>query len=254
MLKYSETNWKSAKGLETKRYNVTFNWVKSQRTVEEQKERPERLSLVKVFTEEERRHFIDICVRIHNNDAAFHFDKDKIFHTTLIGFPVLDCSYYNTVMEKIRHFCDVKMNQMWVRFNLIRLGTKYEDDNDLKPVPDISNGTLIAFGDCLYNTEFTTFGNTLVSFLLDDGKLNSILGSGFRRRFPSVWCTMGYYVTDFKITTKVEKMLNKYRYLEIERFHIPCTELELGKSHYRDLRDWKTIRKFVYKGESIMSG
>ena len=244
MLKYSETNWKSSKGFQTNRYDVTFSWIKSQKTIEEQKERPERLSLVKVFNEKERRHFCDICVSLQNNNKAFYFDEKKIFHTTLLGFPVLNSSYYKTITEKIRHYCEVNRLQIHVRFNQIRLGTKYEEGNDLKPIPNISNGTVIAFGDCLYNRGCATFGNELASFLIGDNILNSVLGGEFRRRLPSVWCTMGYYITDFKITSKIEKLLKQYRYLDTKHFHFPCTELELGSSHYKDLRDWKRIQTF----------
>ena len=90
-------NWKSAKGLETNRYDVTFNWVKSQRTVEEQKKNDQSAYRLSMFLPKKRdvTSLIFVCVY-----AAFHFDKDKILHTTLIGFPVLGCSYYNTIVEK----------------------------------------------------------------------------------------------------------------------------------------------------------
>jgi len=63
MLKYIATNWKSPHGLQTNWYDVTFNWIKSQATVQEQRERPERLSLESVY---QRRvpYFFDICVTL----------------------------------------------------------------------------------------------------------------------------------------------------------------------------------------------
>jgi hypothetical protein len=54
---------------------------------------------------------------------------------------------------------------------------------------------------------------------------------------------MGHYTKDFKITKKLETLFNKYDHLERD-FEIPCYDLELGISHYKDLRDWKPIQKF----------
>jgi hypothetical protein len=54
MLRYNETNWKNEEGLETHSYQVTFGEIKAYNTTQEQKERDERLSLVKVFDDNER--------------------------------------------------------------------------------------------------------------------------------------------------------------------------------------------------------
>jgi len=141
--------------------------------------------------------------------------------------------------------------KMSVEFDLIRLGTKHENNNTLKPVHGVSNGTIIAFGNNLRNTDFINFGNELVSFLSKDQKLNSILGTKFRRRFPTVWCTMGHYTTDFRITIELEKLFNQYKNLDSTHFRIPCSELELGSSHYKDLRDWKRIDRFSIEHETV---
>ena len=39
-------------------------------------------------------------------------------------------------------------------------------------------------------------------------------------------------------------IFDKYRTLDQTFFHIPCDEIELGTSHYKDLRDWKRIEIF----------
>jgi len=62
-------------------------------------------------------------------------------------------------------------NKMSVEFDLIRLGTKHENNNTLKPVHGVSNGTIIAFGDNLHNTDFIGFGNELVSFFIKRSKV-----------------------------------------------------------------------------------
>lgn len=244
MLKYEETNWKNEKGLHTRSYKVTFDKVESQSTIQEQKERAERLSLVKLF---ESDHFIEICSRFQKNDEHFYFDKNKRFHTTLLGFPVIESANYELVREKIKQYSEKLEARLEVKFDLIRLGTKYENGNSLRPVEGVSNGTIISIGDNLRNRGFIDYGNKLASFLLKDENLNSILGEKFRRRFPSVWCTMGHYTRDFKITVELEKLFNEYKNLDSAYFHISCSELELGKSSYKDLRDWKLIEKLSVK-------
>jgi hypothetical protein len=244
MLKYVETNWQSEEGLETHDYQISFEEVKSQSTIEEQEKRPERLSLVKFFDGSDRTCFFDICRHIQKNDEGFYFDKFKRFHTTLLGFPVVEPEYYDTIAEKIKQYSERTQGEMNVKFDLIRLGTKYENNKTLKPVKGTSNGTIIAVGDTINNKGFTTLGNNLASFLSNDQDLNPVLGNRFRRRFPTVWCTMGYFTRDFMITSEVELLFNDYRNLDQDQFRIPCYDLELGTSCYKDLRDWKRVKRF----------
>jgi hypothetical protein len=55
---------------------------------------------------------------------------------------------------------------------------------------------------------------------------------------------MGHYVSDFKIIDELEKLFNEYKKLDSNHYHLPCFELQLGSSHYKDLRDWKEIQTF----------
>jgi hypothetical protein len=243
MLNYTETNWRSQEGFGTRSYQVAFSEVKTQVTLGEQKERDERLSLVKIFNNKKTLLF-DICSRFQEDNRYFYFHRNKRFHTTLLGFPVIKNEYYDNIKEKINEYCDkTTAEKMRLKFDVIRLGTKYENHNNLNAVHGLSNGTVIAVGDTTTNTKFITFGNNLCSFLLKDDKLRRILGMNFRRKFPTVWCTIGHYTKDFKITNKLETLFENYRYLEKD-FDIPCYELELGSSHYKDLRDWNSIQKF----------
>jgi hypothetical protein len=245
LLKYSETNWRYKEGLLTHSYQVTFDEVNSQSTIGEQKERAERLSLVKLFDDNESNYFFEIASRFQKNDDHFYFDKNKKFHTTLLGLPPVETAYYKPIREKIKQYSyETQPKNMNIKFDLIRLGTKYENNNTLKPVPNVSNGTIIASGNIPHNEDFITFGNHLTSFLLEDENLNSMIGRKFRRRFPTIWCTMGHYTADFKITIELERLFDEYKNLDSEYFQIPCYELELGTSHYKDLRDWKPMQKF----------
>jgi hypothetical protein len=243
MLKYSETNWKCKKGLQTRSYEVTFRRVITQKTLSEQRKRAERLSLVKIL-ENKTVPLVDICQHLLKNVPHFHYNKNKLFHTTLLGFPSIHQTYYDVVTERISEFFEGMQKEMLVKFDLIRLGTEYEKNDVLKPDPGMSNGTLIAYGDSASNRAFTTYGNKLASFLIDDASLKIILGKEFRRKFPTVWCTMGYFTRDFMITSEIELLFNGYRILDKDQFRVPCYDLELGTSCYKDLRDWKRVKRF----------
>lgn len=244
MLKYVETNWLSEEGLETHDYQISFEKVKSQSTIKEQEKRPERLSLVKFFDYKQTRQFVEICSLFQKDVTQFYFNKNRKFHSTLLGFPVVESEYYDMVKEKINQFSEKTPMEMKITFDVIRLGTKYENNNALKPIKGISNGTIISYGDTICNEPFVTFGNNLASFLSNDKDLNPILGQRFRRKFPTVWCTMGHYTKDFKISPKLEAIFHDYMNFESSYFESSCRELELGKSCYKDLRDWKPLKKF----------
>jgi hypothetical protein len=245
MLRYDETNWRFEEGLFTKNYQVFFDEIRAKSTVQEQRVRSERLSLVKFFDKNEQTELLEICKRFQKNNEDFYYTKDKKFHVTMIGFPVIDSQNYTLVREKIKEFSDTWQWTMNLKLDLIRLGTMYEHDGSLIPVCGISNGTVIGYGGILPNKDFVTFGNQLCSFLLDDKILFSILGKNFRRKFPTVWCTMGHYTKDFKISTELEKLFTEFRTLNSKYFPTSCHELELVKSCYKDLRDWMSIQKIL---------
>ena len=225
MLKYNETNWRYEEGLQTHSYQVSFDKINSQSTIEEQKERAERLSLVKLFDDNEFNYFFEIASRFQKNDDHFYFDKNKKFHTTLLGYPVIDSVYYEAVRHEIKEFSEGMDARMNVKFELTRLGTKYENSNTLKPVYGVSSGTIIAVGEIEYNMNFITCGNKLASSLVKDENLGMVLGKKFRRRFPTVWCTLGYYTNDFKIESHLEMIFDKYRTLDQTFFTSHVTKL-----------------------------
>jgi len=71
--------------------------------------------------------------------------------------------------------------------------------------------------------------------LVEDG----LIGSGETGRTTAhLTCALDdrYY--------EIEKVFDQLLKLDSELFDTPCCELELGKSYYKDLRDWKPIEKF----------
>ena len=60
---------------------------------------------------------------------------------------MVDPRYYDAITERINQFSLGEQAEMNVKFDLVRLGTKYQINNTLNPVQGVSNGTVIAFGD-----------------------------------------------------------------------------------------------------------
>jgi hypothetical protein len=51
----------------------------------------------------------------------------------------------------------------------------YSENNTLRPIHGMSNGTVIAVGDVVQNEVFCNYSNQLTSFLLRDKKIKSIM-------------------------------------------------------------------------------
>jgi hypothetical protein len=108
-----------------------------------------------------------------------------------------------------------------------------------------SNGTVIAIGDVSHNIEFTKYANSLTKYLLNDKNIQSILGRKFRRKFPTVWITLGYYNKEgrYKIDTVLEDIFKQYIKLDKE-FSFSISEISLVKSKFKNLRYPKLIQKY----------
>jgi hypothetical protein len=75
-----------------------------------------------------------------------------------------------------------------------------------------------------------------------------MLGANFRRKFPTEWCTLGYYdkQKDFKIGNDLEYIFRDYDDLKGNDFRFPITEISLVKSKYKNLRYPKLIQKIRF--------
>jgi hypothetical protein len=122
----------------------------------------------------------------------------------------------------------------------------YLENKTLRPLHGMSNGTVIAAVDVVENEGFCNYSNQLGTFLLKDEEIESVLGANFRRKFPSVWCTLGYYnkQNGFKIKNDLECIFKRHDDLNSNDFRFPITEISLVKSNYKNLRYPKLIEKF----------
>ena len=246
MLRYTETNWKYEKGFDTHQYNLSVNAICSSATTKQQQAKIEKLSLVAFLNKDQRKIFVNICRRLKRNDSDFY--QNKNLHVTLFGFGPLEKKDHEPIRKKIQQFVNQKrIKKLDIRFESVRPGTMYSEGKTIRPLQKISNGTVIASGEVNQNKDFFYYSNNLGLFLLNDKKTKSILGANFRRKFPSVWLTLGYYMrkTNFRIDNNLEKIFSQYSDLTgNDFFNFSVSEISLVVSNYKNLRYPKLIQKF----------
>jgi hypothetical protein len=245
LLKYNETNWKYQRGFKTRKYDLVIDTILPSKTMKEQQTKIEKISLVAFLNKEQRKLFVNICRRLKRKDKNFY--QNKNLHATLFGFGPLKKNDYERIRKKIQQFSRKKRDgKITISFQVVRPGTMYFENNTLRPSRGMSNGTVIAIGDVVENEDFCNYSNQLGSFLLEDKTIKSILGANFRRKFPTVWCTLGYYnkQKEFKIDNDLEYIFRQNDDLNSNDFRFPISDISLVKSKYKNLRYPKLIQKF----------
>jgi hypothetical protein len=155
----------------------------------------------------QRKIFTNICRRLKHNDTDFY--QNNNLHVTLFGFGPLEKEDHEPIRERIQEFVNQnRIKKLDMNFDSIRPGTMYLKGQTLRPIPKISNGIVIASDKVNPNNGFLNYSNDFGLFLLNDKKIKSIHGVNFRRKFPSVWCTLGYYKN--KTNLKINKVVSRY--------------------------------------------
>ena len=246
MLRYTETNWKYKKGFDTHQYNLSIDTICSSGTTKQQQAKIEKHSLVAFLNKDQRKIFVNICRRLKRNDSDFY--QNKNLHVTLFGFGPLEKKDHEPIRKKIQQFVSQnRIKKLNIKFESVRPGTMYSEGKTIRPIQNISNGTVIASGEVNQNKDFFNYSNNLGLFLLNDKKIKSILDANFRRKFPSVWCTLGYYMrkTNFKVDNSIEEIFSQYDNLSRnDFFDFSVSEISLVVSNYKNLRYPKLIQKF----------
>jgi hypothetical protein len=244
LLKYKEINWKHEKGYKIRKYDIFIDTIAASKTRKEQQAKIEKISLVAFLNEEQKKLFVSICRRLKRNDRNFY--QNKNLHATLFGFGPLQEKDYERIRKRIQQFSRKKRGgKIIITFDEVRPGTMYTENKTLKPLHGTSNGTVIAVGDVVENEDFCNYSNQLCSFLLKDKNIKSIFGANFRRKFPTVWCTLGYYnkQKQFKIDNHLEYIFRQNDDLNSNDFTFPISQISLVKSKYKNLRYSKLIQK-----------
>ena len=245
MLTYQETIWKKENGFKIRKVQLDIKSIQASETVKDQRARIEKLSLVAFLNKKQKRNLINASRRLKRNDNDFY--QNSSLHVTVLGFGPLDKTYYKTIQKRIQEFSKKKRSaRLAVNFNTIRPGTPYSNNKKLNPLTGPSNGTVIALGHFDSNKEFCNYSNELALFLLKDKTIKSVLGSNFRKKIPSVWCTLGYYnkLRTFAIGNKLENIFKHYDNLRGNSFKFSISEISLVKSKYKNLRNPTILYKF----------
>ena len=243
MLKYIETSWKRESGFDIHKHHFIIGKISPSKVCKEQQTRLEKISLVVYLSEDQRKPFIKVCRHLKQNNK--HFYQNKNLHATLFGFGPKSEKDYQAIKRQIRLFTKSRKVTLTIKIDSIRPGTAYSDNSTIKPVEGRGNGTVIAIGDASHNIEFSKYANNLTKHLSNNKNTKSILGKNFRRKFPNVWITLGFYNKrdNFKIDTVLEDIFKKYEKLDND-FRFPISEMSLVKSKYKNLRYPKIIQKF----------
>ena len=246
MLKFRETNWKSSTGFNTRTYTLNISSVRASKTIIEQQAKITKLSLVAFLNKEQKGTFVNICRRLKRNNKDFY--QNKNLHVTLFGFGPLAKKYHESIREVIQQYIiENRIKKINIKFDSVRPGTMYSRGKTPRPQQKISNGTVIAYGTVNQNKNFFNYTNKLGQFLLNDEKIKSILGANFRRKFPSVWCTLGYYRknTSFKINDDLQRIFIQHSDLTNRNLgNFSLSGVSLVVSNYKNLRYHKLIQKY----------
>jgi hypothetical protein len=244
LLKYSETNWKYESDFGIHEYDLAIGTINALKASKEQQTKIEKISLVAFLSRDQRKIFLKICRRLKQNNKDFY--QNKNLHATLFGFGPMSKQDYKIIRKQIQLFTRSQKVTLNIKLDSIRPGSMYHGNKTLKPVKGLSNGTVIAIGDISRNIGFFKYVNSLTKYLLNNKSIKSILGKNFRRKFPCVWITLGYYhkKDKFKIDTVLEDIFKQYKKLDKDYFSFAISEISLVKSKYKNLRYSKLIQKF----------
>jgi hypothetical protein len=246
LLTYQETNWKYKRGFKIHNYTVKINKINASKTIKEQQRKLEKISLVVFLNKEQRRPFANICRHLKKINKNFY--QNKNLHVTIFGFGPLNEYDYELIQNQLEKFSFGKRgSHLTMCLDKIRLGTLFSN-NTLHPVQNISNGTVIAYGDVFKNEAFFKFTNELAAFLLKDEQVLLKLGYDFRKKFPALWCTLGYFNNseELRVSGDLQEFFVRHARLKDNIAPFAVTEVCLVKSKYKNLRYPKIVKKYSF--------
>ncbi|MFZ0555649.1 MAG: hypothetical protein WBL68_17840 [Nitrososphaeraceae archaeon] len=164
--------------------------------------------------------FLDHLSNLQNINLAFT-RVDKL-HCTLLGLLAgnnqenANSVFKKVIYDSVKEFIgDQNLGALRLQFNCIRPGT-WRHGKNKKLVNNCSDGTVIATGSMAAadNKKFCDTGSRLAEHLRNE--LDNIFEPDFTRKFPTLWCTLGYFdCADFDITCELSNIFNDLKKLSI---------------------------------------
>ena len=184
-----------------------------------------------------------------------NFVPTEKLHCTLLGINPsqhifkedLNDYFIELIRKAIKEFFDERKDNGYcinfqLRFDEIRPGTWHGFDK--KQIPNASDGTVVAIGNpnTNGNKDFVNFAEELICYLKN--RLGQIFSTNFERKFPTIWSTLGYFVSkDFALQSEFISTFNLWKKLE-DKNKISITNLELVEHTFKDLSDAKLLEKY----------
>jgi hypothetical protein len=183
------------------------------------------------------------CNFVHTENLHCTFlgiSRQHIFNENLNEY------FIGLIQKTIKNFFDERENNInfQLKFDEIRPGTWHGFDKN--QIPNAGDGTVVAIGkpSSNGNKDFVKLAEELVCYLKD--RLGQIFSDKFERKFPTIWSTLGYFLSkDFDVTPDFIKTFNQWKKSEhIKVNEISIKNLVLVKHTFKDLSDAKHLEKY----------
>jgi hypothetical protein len=204
--------------LEYPKFGLKFCSIcpKSSNTIEQQKKISDSPGITIVsYPNHLGKEFEDIRTKL--KDLGLGFRSAKRLHFTLLSFfeehRKQNPFYLKVTLDCVKKFFDnchqYMSGPLRIESSLVRPGSRYKGGRE---VPMISDGTVILMAD-LESTpaqRFLRIGNVLERYLRQE--LPHIFEASFKRKFPTMWCTLGYFDhEDFEIEELIRDMFKGFQ-------------------------------------------
>ena len=203
--------------LEYPKYGLKFCSIcpKTSNTIVEQQKRfdPPGVTIVS-YPDKSEEELEDILTGLKN--LQLDFKPAKKLHFTLLSLfdehRKQNPFYLKATLDCVRRFfdqyCHFMSGPLSIESSLVRPGSWYRDGQE---VPMSSNGTVILMADLesASTQKFIRIGNVLEKYLRQD--LPYIFDASFKRKFPTMWCTLGYFDhDDFQVTEQIRDTFKSF--------------------------------------------
>jgi hypothetical protein len=165
-----------------------------------------------------------------------HFTLLSLFDNKRKQDPFCRKLTLQTVEEFFDEYKPFLGGTLQIKCDLIRPGSWYKNSEEIFLV---SNGTALLMADLEHpdTQKFLRVANVLERYLKE--KLPNMFDQSFKRKFPTVWCTLGYFTRDFEVTPFVKTSFPRIETNEI--INIRINDVEVVEFETKDLDNAERI-------------
>lgn len=228
----------SSKGFNTldyPKYGLKFRWIfpEFSKTIIEQNRKlnPKGITTISFFNAEQEK-LANSIAKLRKLRREF-IPAEKLHFTLLSLFDdkrKQDRYNRKLTLDAIDKFFDeyktFRSGPLEIKCDLIRPGSWYRNSEDIFLV---SNGTVVLMADLEHpdTQKFLRVASVLERYLKE--KLPNVFDQSFKRKYPTMWCTLGYFTHDFEVTPFIKTRfprLNTNRIINIRINNIEVVDFE----------------------------